>query len=231
MSKRNIYDFHISELLYRIAVNGTSSGPYLEVTSDLPFNNQAAFTLNTNVVFTSVLKNVPTGYTVKANTHEITYPIMVSPDTGSADTLIGSPVPIIFSTIGDTFTINVTLTLEKALSPDIVVTASFTVSAIGALYFGSRALNNDFTLPGLSSTAFLEENQKVYFAPAVNNYLYFVFPNGSNFPLFFRDENGLVIDADSNNFTSTVFGGYTYMVLNWNTTIPSYCKWEIVYNY
>jgi len=230
MSKKNNYDFIIAELIHRATANVSPySGPYLEVTSSLPFNNLAPFTTNTTATFTSVLKNIPTGYTVKANTHEISYPIMVPNDTGSSDTLTGSPVPIIFTTIGDVFTINVTITLEKALVADIVVTTSFTVTATGAIFYGTRNVDNNFTLPGLSSTAYLEINQKVLLNPAVNEYVYFVFPTGANIPLFFKDRNGLVIDSDSNNFTTTSFGGYTYLVLNWNTTIPQYCKWEIVY--
>lgn len=230
--KKNNYDYIISELAYRLASSAALyTGPYLEISSNLLFNNQAPFTLNQLVTFTSEVKNIPLGYTVKANTHEITYPIMVMPDNGSAVTLTGSPVTVIFSTVGDTFVVSVTVTLEHATDPDIVITSTFTITAVGSIYFGSRVVDNDFTLPGLTSTVALELNQKVYFAPAVNNYLYFVFPSGTNPPLFFRDQNGLVIDADTNNFTITSFGGYTYMVLNWNTTVPQFCKWELVYTY
>jgi hypothetical protein len=230
--KKNTYDFIISELIHRASANVSPySGPYLEVTSSLPFNNQAPFTTNTTATFTSVLKNIPVGYNVKANTHEISYPIMVPNDTNSSSTLIGSPVPIIFTTIGDVFTVNVTITLEKALVADIVVTSTFTVTAIGAIFYGTRSVDNDFTLPGLSSTVYLESNQKVLLNPVVNEYVYFVFPTGANIPFFFRDRNGLVIESDSNNFTTTNFGGYIYLVMNWNTTIPQYSSWEIVYNY
>ena len=58
-----------------------------------------------------------------------------------------------------------------------------------------------------------------------------MFPVGTNLPLFLRDQNSLVIANNLSNFTVTTLGGYNYMVLNWNTTIPPYCKWEMVYTY
>lgn len=227
--KKNIYDYIISELVYRTSTISSLNSPYLEISSDLPFNDKAPFTLNTNVIFTSTLKNIPTGYNIKANTHIISYPIAVTPDQGSTSSLVGSTVPIIFSSIGDTFTVNVTITLEKPSLPDIVITGTFTISAIGAIYFGLRPVNNNFVLPGLASTTSLEINQKIYLTPSVNNYLYIVFPNGGNLPIFFRDQNGLIISVS--DFTATVLGSYTYLVLNWSTSIPPFTKWEIVYNY
>jgi len=226
--KSNIYDYVISELLFYLNNNNSYSSPYLEVNSNLLFNDQAPFNFNGNVVFTSEVKNIPLGYTVKANTHIITYPIVVSPDTNSSSILIGSSVPVIFSSIGDTFTINVTITLEKPSSPDIVLTKTFTINAVGAIFFGTKPTNNSFSNTSLSSTAYVEANQKVLLPNVVNEYVYFSFPTGSNLPLFIRDRNGLVIDI--NNFTLTTFGGYDFLVLNWNTSLPDFSTWELVYN-
>lgn len=225
--KKNIYDYILGELVYRVAVNTAANGPYLDIISNLPFNDQAPFTLNTMVIFTSVVRNIPTGYTVKANTHIITYPIIVPADINSSAALIGSAVPIIFATAGDLFTINDTITLEKLGDPDIVLVKTFTVTAIGAIYYGLKSLNNDFTLPGLSSTVYIEQNQRVLLPSGSSQYIYFVFPNGSNLPLFFRDRNGLVIDIS--NFTITTLGSDVYLVLSWITTVPAYSNWEIVY--
>jgi len=225
--KNNNYDFIISELVYRTDSGSLFSGPYLEVSSDLLFNNQAPFTLNGSVSFTSILKNIPSGYTVKANTHTISYPIVVPDSIGSVSTLIGTPVNVVFSTIGDTFTVLASITLEHTTDPDIVITKSFTITAVGAIYFGSKATNNNFTLVGLSSTAYVEENQKVLLPVSSNHYIYFAFPTGSILPLFIRDRNGLVLDLS--DFTQTTILGYNYLVLNWSTSITNYTTWELVY--
>jgi hypothetical protein len=228
MAKRNVYDFIISELLYRASVNA-SAGPYLQVSSNLTFNDKAPFNFNGNVKFTSELKNIPTGYTVKANSHTISYPI-VTPQTISSNTIVTSnDIPLIFNSINDLFTINCSITLEKPAVPDIIITKQFIVTASGSIFFGTKSVNNEFNQLNLLSTVSATQNQTILFPESTSKYIYIVFPTGFTLPLFLRDRNGLVIDLIS-NFTKTTISNYDYYVLNWVTDLPTNSYWEIIYN-
>jgi len=228
MSKKNIYDFHISELIYRLEQSSNLQTPYLQVSSSLLFNNIAPLNFNGNVSFTSSIMNVPLGYTVKANTHIISYPIAVPSDTSSNGTFTGTAVPIIFTSITDTFLVNFTITLEKPANPDIVITNTLTVFSTAAVFFGSKATNNSFITTGLSASVYNQENQSVLLPQSSFTYIYFVFPTGGNLPILLKDRNGLVIDWS--NFTMTTAGGYDYYVLNWATSLPLNSYWELIYN-
>lgn len=226
--KTNIYDFIISELVYRTAVSNLSSGPYLDITSDLPFNDIAPYTFNGNVSFTSVVKNIPTGYTVQASSHIINYPIVWAPAVSSAIENNGTPVPIIFTTPGDSFTVTVTVTLEMATFPDIIVTDTFTVNAFAELYAGALPTNSAITTAGLSSFLYNQVNQKFSLPVVSGQYVYVVFPGlAPVLPLFIRDRNGLVIELS--DFTTYTTATETFLVLSWPTNIAANTKWELVY--
>jgi len=228
MAKDNIYDFIISELLYRQNSAVPSGAPYLSVSSNLPFNNRAEFDFNGTVEIISEVKNIPSGYSVQSNTHEIIYPIVFGPDTSSNALFTGAACPLIFTSIGQTFTVTVNVTLEHISDPDINLTTTFTITAEDALYMGSKPLDNTFNLVGLDSYLFIEENQTILLPTTSVEYIYLVLPTGSNAPLFLKDRNGLVIDMS--NFTITTTGGYDYYVMQWPTSLPINSYWQIVYN-
>lgn len=227
MAKNNVYDFILGELIYRSTISNNIGGPSLEISSSLLFNDRAPLNFNGTAAFTSTVKNTPVGYTVRASTHIMFYPIIFGPDFSSNNSFTGGNAPIIFTSILDSFTVNSTVTLEKAGSPDIVLNGSITVQASSVILFGSKTTNNSFITSALNSTVFAAQNQTVLLAPASFNYIYFVFPTGGALPLYLKDRNGLVIEFS--NFTMNSAGGYDYYVLNWATTIPTNSYWELVY--
>jgi hypothetical protein len=229
MAKKNIYDYIISELIYSNEQNLEPAAPYLEVVSNLPFNNVVNANYNGSVQFTSTVKNIPADYTVKTNTHTMTYPIMFGPDVSSAIVFVGSFVPLIFTSLLDTFPVDFAVTLEHPTLPDINLTFQFVITATDIIYFGTHPNDTTFNTLGFESTSYLEVNQKVIFssAPVFNEYVYFVFPLGASLPLFLRDRNGLIIDLTDFNFT--VYGSAIYMILGWDTMLPSPSQWELVY--
>lgn len=229
MSKTNIYDFIIAELIYRLdSATSPTFAPRLEIHSDLPFDDLAPFNFNGNITFTSEIKNVPTGYTVKANTHIMTYSNSVITDTGSSTILVGSAISTSFAVIGNTMTVTGTITLEKAANPDIVVPATFVVTAAASIFSGTKATNNSFNTTGLSSSVYSTSNPKVSLN-GTTIYPYFAIPAAMTQPIYFRDQNGDIIPIT--DFTMTNSGSYNYYVLNWKTSFasPSTVLWSIIF--
>jgi hypothetical protein len=197
------------------------------VNSNLPFNNLAPFNFNGNTNFTSEVKNIPSGYSVKALSHAINYPIAIGPDLSSSIIFTGQTVPIIFTSISDTFTVSFSVVLEKSGSPDINLSTTFTIYASASIFFGTKSVNNLFNNISLNSTVYSNSNQKLLIPSATSQYVYIVLPTSGIPPLFIRDRNGLVLDMS--NFTMTSNSGYDYYILNWLTNIPAHSYWELVY--
>jgi len=230
MAKDNIYDQIITELIFRAEQNSSAFGPQIIISSNLDNNNIVPYSTSLAFEITSEIINIPIGYTVKANTHTISYPLMAT-DTSSSSVFTGSTNNTISGTAGWTYVVTVNVTLEKTASPDIVLSDTFTITAVSSAYFKANAVNNDFNLVGAVSTILdtsVNGTEIAWNIAATNFYLYFIVPTGVVID-HVLDHNQNVIAVS--NFDVTTNGGYDYYVLSWFTQLSpaGIYNWKIIF--
>lgn len=232
MAKDNIYDQIIGELVIRAEQNASSFGPQLIVSSSLENNDIVPYSTSLTFEITSEVINVPTGYTVKASTHTIAYPGgSPATDVSSATSMTGATLNINSGTSGWTYVVTASMTLEKTGSADIVISTTFTISAVSSAYFKANAVNNDFNLVGATSTILdtsTNGTQIAWNVAATNLYLYFIVPTGLTITGIIDHNQNLI---DISNFTITTNGAYDYYVLTWFTqlTPAGIYNWKIIF--
>jgi len=228
MAKTNIYDRILAELVYRTdSLIAATGAPYIQITNDLPYETSAPFNFNGTITATSEVKNIPTGYTVKANTHILTYTGTGTTNTSSSSLQTGSAIAVIFTMIGNTYVITSNVTLEKAANPDIVVTTStLTVTGTASIFAGTKAVNNSFVTTTLTSYVYSTSSPIVNMGTQA--YPYIVIPTALAQPIYILDENNLIIPMS--DFTVTAAAGYNYYVLNWAVPFWSLStNWTIIF--
>jgi hypothetical protein len=228
MSKNNIYDSVISELIFRSSINEGLRTVAIEVTTDQLGGNKVPADFNGNIVFTATVNNMPNGYAVKANSFTMTY--SVAPQTvGSTNPIVSAGVAVTMAGVGQTFIVTADVVLENGINPDIVLQTIYTVTADYTIYAGVKVGPSTFTTTGLTAYVYDQNSPQVAIESAALVYPYFVIPASQNQPIYFRDEHRNVIPTTS--FTITSAGGNNYYVLNWATTFfpTTGLKWTIEY--
>lgn len=227
MAQNNIYDAVIVELIYRSSM-AIGNNAYIEITTDVTGSDtRLPYIHNSNLTFTAEVKLIPSGYTVKSNSLSLTTPNSGT-NTSSTTSVVNGPEAVVFTTIGQTYVATASVTLENGINPDIILTQTFTLEAVEAVFAGTKATNNTFTLSNLFGYVYeplpievLMENTTVY--------PYIVVKAIGYQPAYFKDENGNVIPLSS--FTMTTSSGYSYYVLNWATSFnpSSGLKWTVIF--
>lgn len=231
MAKDNIYDQIIAELIFRAEQNASSFGPQLVISSSLEGNNIVPYSTSLNFEITSEVINIPVGYTVKANTHIISYPggVPVN-DVSSTVSMTGTTLNVISGTNGWTYTVNVTITLEKTGSADIVISDTFVITAVDTVYFKAHATDFNFNLSSTSTSILdLVNGSEINWNIATSLlYLYIIVPTGLNIS-YIIDHNNNIIPIS--NFSMSTVAAYDYYVLNWATQLtPSMIyTWRVIF--
>jgi len=151
--KDNIYDIIITELILGAAAGATSAVGAPTVTLTSTANTEVSELFSSNGTFTSTVTNIPTGYSVKASTHIITTPTAPVTTTGSTSLLTTTSHAIVLGTVGSTFVVNTTVTLEHTSDPDIVLVDTFTITSVLPIYYGVKLYSATPVIAGLSTTA------------------------------------------------------------------------------
>jgi hypothetical protein len=231
MAKDNIYDQIITELIFRAEQNASSFGPQLVISSSLEDNNIVPYSTSLSFEITSEVINVPVGYTVKANTHTIAYPMGVpATDVSSATIITGTTINVNSGTSGWTYVVTVSITLEKTASPDIVLSETFTITAIESAYYKAHATDFNWNLGGATATILDLTNGSdvAWNIAATNLYLYFIVPTGVTISHIVDHNNNII---PISNFTMNTVSSYDYYVLNWATqlTPAMIYNWKIIF--
>jgi hypothetical protein len=215
MAKDNIYDLIISELILRLEASDIEGGPTLTLVSSLD-SPLVPTNFNENVIFTSILTNIPTGYSITASSHVITYPTMDPPTVGSDSVVSGSPTPVILGSVGSTFVVTSTITLEHATESDIILNAIYTITTVEPTYFGVKAFSLTPDTIGLDTIA--STSNTFQMTTSILGRLYVVTPLGVDPIISITDHNGLVYTI-ADDFTVSTSGGFTYYILNYDTQL------------
>ena len=215
----NIYDLIISELILR-ADNGAGSPisnnivPRVVLTNSLGVS-ELQENYNGSLSYTSTVLNIPSGFTIKANTHVIDYP-NADPDTiGSTSVITGPPTTIILGAVGSTFVVTTTVTLENGIDPDIVLIGSHTMTASLPLYYGVKA---DSLTPDITSLLpQADSNLTFSMINSIVGRLYVVLPIAANPIVSITENNGNVYPVSDFNIISS--GSFKYYILKWDTQL------------
>tara|TARA_R110000765_G_scaffold71466_7_gene138732 strand:- start:89 stop:778 length:690 start_codon:yes stop_codon:yes gene_type:complete len=216
--KYNIYDLTISELILRVDSSTAASvgAPAITITNSTNSNQvQAGF--NGNMLFTSTISNIPTGYSISGVTHAITYPTVTPDTTGSTISLTGPSVNVILGAVGSTFVVTSAVTLIHATDPNIVLAGTHTVTAVLPLYYGVKPYEAVPTNTSLSQTA-SSATQFTMTSSAVGR-MFVVIDTSITTPLVsVTGPNGLIYTV-ANDFTLTLSGSYNFYQLNYDTQL------------
>lgn len=212
MAQTNIYDFIIAELI-KNGSNG-SSGLDLTVLS-LTVNNPSVIAGETvnGVIFTSTLSNLPSGWTIVADSHVISVP-------GFADTT-GSITPVLTTGLSINLPLPndilvATSTIDVTDGTDTVtLTATANVIAYSYIFYGVKAYSATPVTAGLDSVIGSDISFTITDTTGVGR-LIFVIDNDVTQPISIVDQHGneWVIAEDFETY-SNLF--YTFYTLNWDT--------------
>ncbi len=220
--KKNIYDLVATELILR-AGSGSSIGAYpalLTITSDIG-STEVMVGYNENHSFTSVVENIPTGYTISPDSHVMTYPS--SADTiGSAESISTTGVTVnIGSTLGGTYVVTSSVTLVNlgdTSQPDIILTGTMTITSVLPLYYGVKAYTDTpSTLLGLETAAYSSTSFTLY--NTILGRLYIGLPTTLSPLISITDSNGMIITADKFTLISNTSEYINYFILNHDTQL------------
>jgi len=216
MAKDNIYDLHITELFFRVGSGNSNNvgAPRINLFSSTVGSNVTEIYVGSDT-FTSEVINIPLGYSVKANSHIISYPAAVD-YIGSDASITGTPVSVVLGVAGSTFTVTSTVTLEHSTDPDIVLNQTFIITAVLPMYYGFKAYSATPDFTGLLRTA-STETQFQLISTSLNR-MYIVLPDNIANLVSVTDPNGFIFRVAS-DFTKINSGGFNYYILNYDTIL------------
>lgn len=220
--KKNIYDLVVSELILRAggeSASGSGSGSgstSLTITSNIG-SNEVKLGYNEDHSFTSSVENIPSGYSVSAGTHIVSYPT-ASPTTGSSESVTGVVSVNVGNTEGNTFIVSSTVTLVSASLADIVLTSSITITAVLPLYYGVAAYTaTPSTSLSLNETAY--SNNSFTLSNTSIGRIYIGLPYSLSDLVSITDNNGMVITVDKFTKYNNTLESVNYYILNHDTEL------------
>jgi hypothetical protein len=212
MSKDNIYDKIISELILRIAALSTVYTPSLTISNNIGTQEVPAG-YSGNIVFTSTVANIPVGYSITASSHIISYPS--DPDTiGSTATATGPAIAVALVTAGNTYTVTSTVTLSNGVDPDIILNATHVITATQPAYFGVKVYSATPVVAGL--TAMASSSLSFQLTSTSIGRVYIVVPT-TNDPLIAVVDNNGNTWTIANDFSQITVGSDLFYQLNYDT--------------
>ena len=215
MAQDNIYDLTISELIYRLdaATSPTTNSPNLVISNSL-VQDTIEESSSTAITFTSTVINIPTGYTVKASTHILTFPNATPAVTTSSTTSAGATT-MILGAIPSTFVMNSAITLEHSTLADIPLTCQQTITAVLPIFYGVKAFE---VTPDTTSLLEISSEEATFNLTATSlGRLNIVIPTATGTMLSVNGPNGLTIPVAS--FLKTTIGSYDHYVLTYDTQL------------
>lgn len=215
MAQNNIYDYTVSELILRLdsATSTSSYSPNIVITNSL---NALTVPENYNgsVTFTSEVTNIPSGYSVKVNTHVITFPTGAASVTNSSAVSTGTDT-VIVGVLGSSYVLSVSMTLEHSTLADIDLTATHTITSVLPIYYGVKTFE---VAPDTTSLLEISSEEVVFNLTSTSvGRLNIVIPTPLGAMLSVTDHNGLIIPASS--FLLTVVGSLNHYVLTYDTQL------------
>ena len=215
--KNNIYDLTISELILRAGAGniGSTGSPAITVTNSTG-TDEVAENFNGSMTFTSTVANIPTGYTVAASSHVITYPTAVPTTVGSTAILSGGSIVVILGAVGSTFVVNSTVTLEHTSDPDIILNGAQTITSVLPIYYGVKAYQATPDTVALATIA----DSDINFSMTTTGVgrINVVTPITNAAVVSITGPNGLIYTV-ANDFTLTTIGSLNHYVLNYDTQL------------
>ena len=215
MAKDNIYDLTITELILRLSAGSSAVGaPLLTITS--PLGSEVQENFNGNAIFTSVVTNIPTGYTVKADSHIITTPTAPITTTGSTASLDTASHSVILGAVDSTYVVTSTVTLEHNTEADIVVNGTYTITSILPMYFGVKSYSaspdeTSLTAQESSASSFIMTSSSI-------GRIYVVLPTSIADLVSITGPSGLLYSI-ANDFSVITSGSFKYYQLNHDTQL------------
>ena len=215
MAQNNIYDYTVSELILRLdsATSTSSYSPNIVITNSL---NSVTVPENFNgpVTFTSEVTNIPSGYSVKVNTHVMTFPTGTTSVTNSSTVSTGTDT-VIVGTIGSTYVLSVAMTLEHSTLADIDLTAVHTITSVLPIYYGVKPFE---VTPDTTSLAEISSEENTFDLTATSvGRLNIVIPALNGAMMSVTDHSGLTIPASS--FLLTTIGSLNHYVSTYDTQL------------
>lgn len=214
----NIYDLTISELILKANGGGVSSSsnvvPRVVLTNSLGVN-ELEENYNGSITYTSTVVNIPSGYSVQASSHVISYPNGAPNTVGSTDTLTGASTTIILGAVGTTFVVTTTVTLTNGVDPDIILNGTHTMTATLPMYYGVKAYSLTPDLTNLSKQA--NTNLTFSMTNSIVGRIYIVLPIGASSIISVTESNGIIYPVS--DFDIIVSGSFTYYILKWDTQL------------
>jgi hypothetical protein len=215
MAQTNIYDFILAELIKRSGnTNGATGSTVttLSLINNLTNNCLIAGNVYNNVVFTSEILNLPTGWTIVANTHvlSVTGFAAVTGSTNSISTInLTISIPLISGTIVSVSTVDITDGVNT-----VTLSSVNTLTGCGTIYYGIKAYSASPTIVGLSEISSAET--AFSFTTSGVNRIVFAIPTTETQPIALVDqhENEFDIATDFEVFND---GINTFYTLNWDT--------------
>lgn len=213
MSKDNIYDKIISELILRIQALSTVFTPSLTISNNIGTQEVPAG-YSGNIVFTSTVNNIPVGYSITGSSHVISYP-GGTPDTiGSITPLTGASIAVALVTAGSTYVVTSTVTLSNGVDPDIILNATHTITATQPAYYGVKAYSATPVVAGLTAMASSAPNFQLT-STGIGR-VYIVLPTTNNPLIAVVDNNGNTWTI-ANDFSQITVGSDLFYQLNYDT--------------
>jgi hypothetical protein len=217
----NIYDLVISELILRSG-DGSGSGGSSSSIAQIQLTNslntqEVQENYNGPITYTSEVLNIPTGYSIKTSTHTIDYPGSTPSTVSSISTSVGAPLTLILGSIGSTFTVTATVTLEKSGSADVILTTSSTITAVLPLYYGIKAYSANPSTAALNVQA--NSAHTFILTNSTLGRLYIVLPVNLSSIMSVTDQNNNVWPVS--DFTLINAGSYNYYILNWDISLTN----------
>ena len=215
MAKDNIYDITTSEIIMRLRSTETNSAATarLEISSNLGFNT-VPVGYNAAHNFTSGVVNMPTGYTVKVSTHIITMPIApISVISSNSISTATNYSVNIGGTVGATFVVSSTVTLEHASDPDLILTDTYTVTSVLPICYGVKVYDVSPTISTLSTQS--SDALSFNLTTTILGRLLIAIPTGDDDLIALQDSNGNVWPVS--DFTMTTVTDHEIWQLNYDT--------------
>jgi hypothetical protein len=220
--KDNIYNRLITELLVSSAASSSSVSAgvaNIEITPPDGLTKSVAGGITppfsfAGAVFTSTVNNIPSGYSIQANSHVLSSTIASFATTsGSSATNTGTG-GIILSAVGDTVQVDSTVTLIHSTNPSIILIQSYIIEAVVPAYVGVKAAG--FYTVG-SLTAIPSDSVDFTLTTSPFGRLYIVLPISLPALKSITDNNGLIIPISEFSFATFSGDPYKYYFTNYDT--------------
>ena len=216
MSKTNIYDVVISELILRSENSDASNLNFanLIITSNISQNTVPQNFNRSDLEFKSTLENLPNGFSIVPNSHVMSYPDSTADTVGSDVTINISNKTVILGSVGSVYTVSSVIQITDGIDT-ITIEAEYNINAVLPIYYGVKPapVGN----PNTSGLFEISSDNRFFKLDTTSiGRLFVIVPSGLG-QLFkgVHDANGFFIPTSS--FTTYTDGTYYYYYTSYDT--------------